>query len=164
MKMGDKGPTVRLGIIGLGGRGLGQTETLIQMPDVEVVAVCDVYEDRVEKGKDLIYKHRGVYPAGETDFKKVIAREAGRIEMSLNEAEKLGGEVICFLHYPPVMNGIKCEEIMDVLVKHGVKRCFFGHLHGNFSSFINNAVVEGIKFSLISADFLEFCPKLVEKI
>lgn len=104
------------------------------------------------------------YDAQTGNDKKVIVREAGRIEMSLKEAEKLGGEVICFLHYPPVMNGIKCEEIMDVLVKHGVKRCFFGHLHGNFSSFINNAVVEGIKFSLISADFLEFCPKLVEKI
>jgi len=75
MKMGDKGPVVRLGIIGLGGRGLGQTETLIQMPDVEVVAVCDVYEDRVRKGQELIEKHRGLTPAGETDFKKVISRD-----------------------------------------------------------------------------------------
>lgn len=75
MKMGEKGPTVRLGIIGLGGRGRGQTETLIQMPDVEVVAVCDVYPDRVEQGRELIYKNRGVYPAGETDFHRVIERD-----------------------------------------------------------------------------------------
>ena len=74
MKMGEKGATVRLGIIGLGGRGCGQTETLIQMPDVEVVAVCDVYPDRVEKGRELVYKHRGVYPDGETDFRRVLAR------------------------------------------------------------------------------------------
>lgn len=104
------------------------------------------------------------YDAQTGNDKKVIAREAGRLEMSLSEAEKLGGEVICFLHYPPVMNGEKCEEIMDVLVKHGVKRCFFGHLHGNFFSFVNNETIDGVKFSLISADFLEFCPKLIEKI
>lgn len=104
------------------------------------------------------------YDAQTGNDKKVILREAGRIEMSLNEAEKLGGEKICFLHYPPVMNGEKCEEIMQVLVRNGVKRCYFGHLHGNFSSFVNGETVDGVKFSLISADFLEFCPKLVEKI
>ena len=103
------------------------------------------------------------YDAQTGNDKKVIAREAGRIEMSLTEAEKLGGEIICFLHYPPVMNGMKCEEIMEVLVRHEVKRCYFGHLHGNFSSFVNGETVDGVKFSLISADFLEFCPKLVEK-
>lgn len=103
------------------------------------------------------------YDAQTGNDKKVILREAGRIEMSLKEAERLGGEVICFLHYPPVMNGQKCDKIMSVLVNHGVKRCCFGHLHGNFSSFVNNETVDGIKFSLVSADFLEFCPKLVEK-
>ncbi len=104
------------------------------------------------------------YDAQTGNDKKVILREAGRIEMSLNEAERLEGEVICFLHYPPVMGEEKCDEIMNVLIKHNVKRCYFGHLHGNFSSFVNNSVVDGVKFSLISADFLEFCPKLVEKI
>ncbi len=75
MKMGEKGATVRLGIIGLGGRGRGQTETLIQMPDVEVTCVCDVYEDRVKMGQDLIEKHRPYRPDGEIDYKKVICRE-----------------------------------------------------------------------------------------
>ena len=74
MKMGEKGKTVRLGIIGLGGRGRGQTETLIQMPDVEVVAVCDVYQDRIERAQELIEKHRGVRPDGETDYRRVIER------------------------------------------------------------------------------------------
>ena len=50
MKMGDAGSTVRLGVIGLGGRGCGQMKTLLSMPDVEIPAVCDVYADRAEKG------------------------------------------------------------------------------------------------------------------
>lgn len=104
------------------------------------------------------------YDAQTGNDKKVILREAGRLEMSLSEGEKLGGEIIAFLHYPPVMGEEKCEEIMAVLKKYNIKRCYFGHLHGNFSFFRNNETVDGIKFSLISADFLEFCPKLVEKI
>ena len=75
MKMGEKGKTVRVGIIGLGGRGYGQTETLLQMPDVEVSAVCDVYEDRVQQGRELVRKYRNYLPDGETDYKKVIARD-----------------------------------------------------------------------------------------
>lgn len=75
MAMGDRGKTVRLGIIGFGGRGEGQTETLIQMPDVEVTCVCDIYPDRVEKARQLIYKNRGVLPDGETDYRKVINRD-----------------------------------------------------------------------------------------
>ena len=31
MRMGVKGDTVRLGIIGFGGRGMGQTETLLHV-------------------------------------------------------------------------------------------------------------------------------------
>ena len=34
--------------------------------------------------------------------KKVLLREAGRLRISINEAKKLGGEVIVFLHYPPI--------------------------------------------------------------
>ncbi len=75
MKMGEKGATVRLGIIGLGGRGRGQTKTLIQMPDVEVVCVCDVYEDRIKLGQDLIKEFRPYCPDGETDYRKVVCRE-----------------------------------------------------------------------------------------
>ncbi len=104
------------------------------------------------------------YDAQTGNDKKVILREAGRLEMSLQEAEKLGGEVILFLHYPPFMGQERCEEIMSVIKKHEVKRCFYGHLHGNFSFFHDGETVGGTKFSLISADFLEFCPKLVEKI
>ncbi|MBR4236530.1 MAG: Gfo/Idh/MocA family oxidoreductase [Clostridia bacterium] len=72
--MGEKGETVRLGIIGLGGRGRGQTETLLQMPDVEVSAVCDEYADRAEKGQELVRKYRPYTPAAETDYRKVIER------------------------------------------------------------------------------------------
>lgn len=123
-----------------------------------------LHNNAYKVGDFVICGSRGwFYDAQTGNDKKVISREAGRIDMSLNEAKKLSGEPVVFLHYPPVMGGEKCDEIMRVLIKHEVKRCFFGHLHGNFSSFVNNETVDGIRFSLISADYLEFCPKLIEK-
>ena len=100
---------------------------------------------------------------GEKD-KKVISREAKRLEMSIEEAKKLGGEIIVFLHYPPLMMNEKCEEIVNVLKENEIKRCFYAHLHGSSCKSAVTGEVDGVKYSLISADHLEFCPKLIEKI
>ncbi len=93
--------------------------------------------------------------------KKVISREAGRLRASLKEAQKLGGEIIAFLHYPPISENQQCDEILSVLKEFPVKRCYFGHLHGFVPP--QNALIEyeGIRFSLVSADFLGFCPKFI---
>ncbi len=95
--------------------------------------------------------------------KKVLAREVGRLEMSIREAEKLGGEKIAFLHYPPIAGGQVCQEICDTLINGGVKHCYYGHLHGYATSFAFNEKMFGIDFHLISGDYLNFCPKLVVK-
>ncbi len=72
MSMGDKGRTVHIGVIGLGGRGCGQMTTLLQMPDVSVDMVCDVYQDRVEKGIGLVKKHAGNDAVGTTDYRDIL--------------------------------------------------------------------------------------------
>lgn len=93
--------------------------------------------------------------------KKVILREAGRLRASLKEAERLGGEIIAFLHYPPLSETQKCDEILDVLGEFSVKRCFFGHLHGFVSPANAQINYNGTKFSLVSADYLKFVPRLI---
>ena len=92
---------------------------------------------------------------------KVISREAGRLRASLKEAEKLGGELIAFLHYPPISATQECEEILSVLKEFPVKRCYFGHLHGFIAPENAKIIYEGIEFNLASADYLTFCPKLI---
>ncbi len=99
---------------------------------------------------------------GEQDV-KVLLREAARLERSIEEGKKTGLEIIVFLHYPPIMSGEVCEEIINVLKRHDVKRCYYGHLHGESIKRSVTDVVDDIRFSLVSADFLEFCPRLVEK-
>ena len=45
---------IKMGIIGFGCRSYGMTSILLGFDDVEVVAVCDKYEDRVENGLKLV--------------------------------------------------------------------------------------------------------------
>lgn len=92
---------------------------------------------------------------------KVIDREAARLARSIEEAQKLKGEPVAFLHYPVVYESGVCKEILEVLKKYGIKRCYFGHIHGEKTGRYEKYTYDGITFSLISADFLAFCPKKI---
>lgn len=74
MKLGEAGRRVPIGVIGLGSRGLPQLDLLLGMPDVEVVAVCDTYEDRVLQAQEHVKKQRGTCPVGTCDYHEVNAR------------------------------------------------------------------------------------------
>ncbi len=103
---------------------------------------------------------RGWFFDAEADG-KVMARECARIERSILSAKQLGGETVVFLHYPPVSMTKDCEQIVEVLAKHNIKRCYYGHLHSTALKYAFNGEKYGIDFRLVSADYLEFCPKCV---
>ena len=105
---------------------------------------------------------RGWFFDAESDAdKKVVLREAGRLRASIAAAKETGLEPVVFLHYPPLSITQKCDEIYNVLVEEKITRCYYGHLHSysHNGAFIGEC--EGIRFSLISSDFLQFCPALV---
>jgi len=62
MSMGDLGRKVRFGVIGLGGRGQGQLSCILQMEDVDIAAVCDIYPDRAQAGADMVEKAAAIAP------------------------------------------------------------------------------------------------------
>ena len=94
---------------------------------------------------------------GEPHDEKVMNREIGRLRMSLQAAEP-GLEKLVFLHYPPVYTGTSAPEIVATLKEFGIKTCFYGHLHGNAIRFAVQGEVDGIRYKLVSADGLRFCP------
>ncbi|NMP38031.1 MAG: serine/threonine protein phosphatase [Clostridiales bacterium] len=107
---------------------------------------------------------RGWFFDAESDADgKILAREVGRLNASVEAARKLGGELIIFLHYPPATETQVCKGIYDAVIASGARRCFYGHLHGFIPPGSTSFSSEGTKFSLISSDFLKFCPKLIEK-
>ena len=87
---------------------------------------------------------------------KVLNRELLRLETSL----KAAGEKpkIVFLHYPPRYKGYECPEILDLLAKYQVRRCFYGHLHGGSHRLAMEGQWDGVEFRLVSADYLGFHP------
>lgn len=93
---------------------------------------------------------------------KVLNREVGRLTTSIEAALKTGKEPVVFLHYPPVFGNTKCEEIFGVLKSYGIKKCYYGHIHGkkNMHSAVEG-IYEDIDFKLISCDRLSFMPVLV---
>ena len=108
---------------------------------------------------------RGWFFDAESDLdKKVVKREAERLRRSIECGEKLGGEPVVFLHYPPINNLQICDTIYDVLVEKNIKRCYYAHLHSASVHNSFNGEKDGIHFQLLSADYLKFCPKLIEKI
>ena len=74
MKLNHFGQTVRLAVLGLGSRGAGQLETLLEMQDVDVTAVCDVYDDRTEAGAQAVLAARGHRPFATTVAEEAIDR------------------------------------------------------------------------------------------
>ncbi len=91
---------------------------------------------------------------------KVLSREVGRLKLSLDSADY---EPIVFLHYPPITTDTVCTEILDLLKKYGIKKCYYGHLHGVAAKYAVDDTIDGISFKLISCDKLGFMPKLIEK-
>jgi len=98
-----------------------------------------------------------LFDVGEPHDEKVMNREIGRLRMSLQAAEP-GLEKLVFLHYPPVYTGTSAPEIVATLKEFGIKTCFYGHLHGNAIRFAVQGEVDGIRYKLVSADGLRFCP------
>lgn len=96
--------------------------------------------------------------SGEHD-EKVFKRELIRLEASLKSAGDMPKMV--FLHYPPRYRGYECREILELLEKYEVRRCFYGHLHGPSHKLAMQGLWDGVDFSLVSADYLDFRPKCV---
>ena len=87
---------------------------------------------------------------------KVFRRELCRLEASLKAAGEKRKMV--FLHYPPKYKGYECPEILELLEKYEVRRCFYGHLHGGSHKLAMEGLWDGVEFRLVSADYLNFRP------
>ncbi len=101
---------------------------------------------------------------GEPADKKVLLREAGRLEASICSAEKAGLKPVVFLHYPPIYGSSCNYDILEVLNRHNIKWCFYGHIHGRGSDYAINGERGGINYRLIASDFLQFDPMDITKI
>ena len=116
---------------------------------------CHIYGDVALCGtRGWFYEEdRGEHSA------KIFNRELIRLEASL----KAGGtrEKFCFLHYPPLYQGYHCQEIIDLMERYGVTRCYYGHLHGGSHRLAVSGQRGRVEYHLVAADFLGFRPEKI---
>lgn len=93
---------------------------------------------------------------------KIVQREAGRLQMSLQEGRKLQEtfpekEILVFLHFPPAYGNQRSQPIIRVLAENKIKRIYYGHMHNADASRLIPQIA-GATSELIAADWLQFCP------
>lgn len=97
---------------------------------------------------------------GGTDHdRKIMAREVLRLEASLRAAGE--GEKVVFLHYPPFYGKYYSREMLELIHSYGVRRCYYGHIHGSGCLYAFEGEADGVEYRLISADHTLFRPVLV---
>lgn len=63
---------IKIGYIGLGGRGISMLKTVLLIPDAEITAVCDTYQDRAEEGAAIVHQKTEKMPRICTDYREII--------------------------------------------------------------------------------------------
>ncbi len=75
----DKSKKVKIGFIGVGGRGRSHLHNILKRDDVAIPAICDIDPKAIEKALDMISKagfpKPEVYQDGEHAYEKLLARD-----------------------------------------------------------------------------------------
>ncbi len=92
---------------------------------------------------------------------KIYRRELLRVDHSLETMDS-GSKKICLIHYPPFNQDHTPNEFAEIMKKHSVDICIYGHLHGKGHEHIVEGNIDGIEYICASADYIDFDPKLIE--
>ena len=78
-----------------------------------------------------------------------------RLELSLQSIaeENKNKDIIVMTHFPPFRH-----EIKELLKKYNVKKCIYGHLHGDGHYMVKEGIIDGIEYKMVSGDYTKFKP------
>lgn len=102
---------------------------------------------------------RGWAITDEEEDLKILNREIIRLELSIQDGIKKYGEkpIIICMHYPPTNNLLlENSEFIKIMQKYNVKKCIYGHLHGEAHKEAVEGMVGNIELKLVSVDYLDF--------
>jgi len=110
---------------------------------------------------------RGWSPKDSDEYKvkdeKIFSRELNRLELSILSAGEKVNKKIAMIHYPPFNIDGTPNEFVDIMKKHGVSICVYGHLHSEGHKFVVEGEIEGIEFYCIASDYIKFEPRLISE-
>lgn len=98
---------IRVGFIGLGGRGRGTARVFVSQPDVEAAAVCDCHRPRAEEAVTFLGGKPDIY----ADFRRVLDRkDIDAVSISTPD------------HWHALLAILACEAGKDVYVEKPLSR------------------------------------------
>ena len=94
--------------------------------------------------------------------RKIFEREKLRLGLSLQAMDAKDGRLrVVMLHYPPFNEKGEPTDFADLIRGHGVDHAVYGHLHGRSCLGSFEGDHEGTRYHLVSADHLQFVPRLI---
>ena len=87
------------------------------------------------------------------DDHKIFLRELVRLELSLNSISKEHNnkDILVMTHFPPFKH-----EIQVIFKKYNVKKCIYGHLHGEGHYMVREGYIDGVEYKMVSGDYTKF--------
>ena len=108
---------IKIGIVGLGQRGKGMLNVFLVYPNVDVVSICDVYEDRLEEISKIIVEKRQHEPRKFKQFDEMLlANGVDAIYVASSWEEHINQAIKCMEHHIPVA--------MEVGGAYSIKDCW----------------------------------------
>ena len=122
-----------------------------------------LYNDAIDTDEYIICGTRGWGRTESKDKeldKKIIAREEGRLKISLELGKKLQEEylekgikkdILVAMHFPPFAGNFK-----SILEEYNVKKCIYGHLHGFGHTLVKEGMIDNIEYVMVGCDYTGF--------
>jgi len=92
----------------------------------------------------------------------IYLREVERLRLSLEAGRKTGRPLIAMTHFPPLVDPLVKTPVSMLLEAYEVSLCVYGHLHGHAHKAAVQGNVNGVRYVLTAADYLQFCPLPLE--
>ncbi|HHT63232.1 MAG: metallophosphoesterase [Bacillota bacterium] len=124
-----------------------------------------IQNDGILLGDTYIAGTRGWICPGSTGFsqhdERIYLRELKRLELSLRTVSPQAKRVVAMMHFLPTNDFHEHSGFIKLMEEYGVEYCVYGHLHqGAFQQRLPEEKW-GIRFYLVSADYLGFRPRLI---
>lgn len=120
------GNRLRVGVIGCGGMAMGHMKTLLKMREsdnVEVAAVCDIYEKRLQQAATLtgaraFKDYRRLLEEGDIDYVLIATPEHWHYQMTM-DAAAAGKHIYC--EKPMTQTSEQAKRVVEQIRRAGVK-------------------------------------------
>ena len=91
-------------------------------------------------------------------MRKVYERELHRLELSLSALHEDAHLKIAMTHYPPIGPNLEPSPASEILEKHHIDICVFGHLHNLKKGIEAFGTLNGIRYICVAGDHIDFVP------